>query len=706
MSNASKQKLRVGLVGMGYVSQYHLRALKKLDYVEVAALCDLNLDLANKAAKEAGISGAYGSLDEMARERLDVIHILTPPASHCALTVEALKMGCHVLVEKPMAPSADECDRMLRAAKETGRILSVNHSARMDPVVLKALRLVKEGACGDVLAVEFLRSSDYPPYAGGTMPAHYREGAYPFLDVGVHGLSLMETFLGAIRDVDVRHVATGRNPYLTFDEWHAFVQCDRGTGHMYLSWNVQPVQNELIIHGTRGVMHVDCYLQICTVRKRLPGPKMVHRIVAAAMNSASTFIKTSSNVVRFATGRLLPSPGIGVSVTKFYEALHQGVAPPISAEEGRRIVAWAERATQGASTEKRAMLERAAAAPPPSKTLVTGASGFLGRALVARLLSSGESIRVLARRPVAGLEGNPRVHVIHGDLGEPEVVERAVEGVELLYHLGAGMRGDVEAFESGTVCGTKNVVAACLRHRIRRLVYVSSLSVLDQAGHRKGVPITESSPIEPHPELRGAYSRTKLIAENVVLDAVRNQNLPAVILRPGQIFGPGGEKTPPSGVIGLAGGWFVMGSGRLPLNLVYVEDVVDALLLAATKPDVSGRVFQLVDPTTLIQREYIEAAKKHGSAPQVSYVPKPVLYTFALGVELLGRVLHRNVPLSRYKIRSLAPISPFDGSAARDQLGWTPAVGTREGLLRTFSNGDAKDSSRALPGGPHSELAK
>ena len=110
--------------------------------------------------------------------------------------------------------------------------------------------------------------------------------------------------------------------------------------------------------------------------------------------------------------------------------------------------------------------------------------------------------------------------------------------------------------------------------------------------------------------------------------------------------------------------------------------------------------------STLTQREYIEAAKKHGSAPQVSYVPKPVLYTFALGVELLGRVLHRDVPLSRYKIRSLAPISPFDGSAARDQLGWTPAVGTREGLLRTFSKADAEDSARALSGSTHSELAK
>ncbi len=693
----SKQ-LRVGLVGTGYVSQHHLRALKKLDYVQVAALCDSNLDRATKVAKQAGVARAYRSLDDLAPERLDVIHILTPPASHCALAVQALQMGCHVFVEKPMAPSSAECDRMIDAAKQTGRILSVNHSARMDPVVLHALRLVQQGACGDVLAVDFLRSSDYPPYAGGPLPDHYREGAYPFFDIGVHGLALFETFLGAIHAVDVRHVATGRDPYLTFDEWHGSIQCERGTGHLYLSWNVQPFQNELIIHGTRGVMHVDCYLQICTLRKRLPAPKIIQRIVTASTNSASTFFKVSANVVRFATGNLLPSPGIGVSVTKFYEALQQGAAPPISAEEGRRIVHWAEVATRGASADKRAMLAQAAIAPPPARTLVTGASGFLGRALVARLLGNGESIRILARRPIADFEGNPQVHVVRGDLGDPEAVERAVEGVELVYHVGAGMRGATEAFESGTVWGTKNIVASCLRHGIKRLVYVSSLSVLDHAGHKKGVPITESSPVEPHPERRGAYSQTKLIAENLVLDAMRNRNLPAVILRPGQIFGPGSEKTPPSGVIALAGRWLVMGSGRLPLNLVYIEDVVDALLLAATAPDVTGQVFQLVDPATLTQREYIEAAQTYGAAPRVSYVPKPVLYTLAVGVELLGRVLGRSVPLSRYKIRSLAPISPFHCSAARDQLGWTPRVGAREGLLRTFSKAGAKDPVLALVG--------
>jgi nucleoside-diphosphate-sugar epimerase len=258
--------------------------------------------------------------------------------------------------------------------------------------------------------------------------------------------------------------------------------------------------------------------------------------------------------------------------------------------------------------------------------------------------------------------------------------------VDIVYHAGAGMRGGVEAFESGTVCGTKNMVASCLRHNVKRLVHVSSLSVLDQAGHGKNVPVTEASPVEPHPELRGAYSQTKLIAENLVLDAIRNQDLPAVILRPGQIFGPGAEKVPPSGVIAIAGRWIVMGSGALPLNLVYIEDVVDAILLAGSRKNVGGQIFQLVDGKTVSQREYIDAARRYSSGTlRVAYVPKAVLYSAALGVELLGRMLKRGVPLSRYKIQSLPPIAPFDGSAARDKLGWTPAVGTREGLARTFA---------------------
>jgi predicted dehydrogenase len=87
----------------------------------------------------------------MAEAQPKVIHILTPPASHAPLALEAMEMGCHVFVEKPMAESAD-CDRMIHFARERGLVLSVNHSARMDPIVLQALEMIRNGACGEVKA--------------------------------------------------------------------------------------------------------------------------------------------------------------------------------------------------------------------------------------------------------------------------------------------------------------------------------------------------------------------------------------------------------------------------------------------------------------------------------------------------------------------------------------------------------------------------
>ena len=377
-----KEKLRVGLVGTGYVSQHHLRALKKLDYVQVAALCDSNLERASKAAKEAGIAAPTGVLTSMGRERLDVIHILTPPASHCALTVQALKMGCHVLVEKPMAPSSEECDRMLERRKgDRPHPLSQPLSAH-GPGGAGRAPSGEGGACGDVLAVDFLRSSDYPPYAGGPMPAHYREGGYPFLDIGVHGLSLIETFLGAIR-------ACGRTPCrnrpgsVSDLRRMAWVRAMRPGNRPHVSFVERAADPERARSSTvpAACMHVDCYLQICTVRRRLPGPKMVQRIVVAATNSASTFFKVSGNVVRFATGRLRLPRALVCRSRSSMRRCDKGAAPPVSAEEGRRIVRWAERATRGASAEKRAMLDQAAAAPPPAKTLVTGASGISGASI-------------------------------------------------------------------------------------------------------------------------------------------------------------------------------------------------------------------------------------------------------------------------------------------------------------------------------------
>lgn len=661
-------------MGAGYVSAYHIKALQTLPHVAIVGLADTATDRARELAGRFGISNVFDSLAAMKPERPDVIHILTPPDSHCALTLQALDMGCHVFVEKPMAPSVHECDAMIAAAQRSGRVLSVNHSAKDDPVIVQGLALVKAGAIGDVLAASFIRGSDYPPYAGGPMPSTFHLGGYPFEDIGIHGLYLLEAFLGPIADLDTRYRSTGRHPNVHFDDWHCTVECERGVGQMFLSWTARPMRNELCVYGTRGYLHIDCFLQTCAVHKVLPGPKAIGASVDAVTHAARNLYRVPRNMVSFVTGRLRPSPGIHAGVIRFHEALRTHQDPPVSAEDGRRMIAWIEGPCRKADKARRVAL-RLDAPVPGARVLVTGAAGFLGRALLNRLVSRGESVRVLIRRRSQEIESLPGVHVVYGDLGDPQAIDRAVAGVNVVYHVGATMRGrGWPDFESGTVWGTRNIIESCLRHSVHRLVYVSSLSVLDHASHNARTRLDEGAPTEPFPELRGAYTKSKLQAERAVVEAIRDRHLRAVILRLGQVCGPGAESVPPSGTIAIAGRWIVIGSGKALLPLVHVDDVVDAMLSAATKDGVVSMTLHLVDRTPVTQDEYIAAVSRMAPAsPRVVHVPRWLLYSAGLGLEVVGKLLKRSVPLSRYRVDSIKELA-FHSSAAQIHLGWFPAT--------------------------------
>src|SRR6266446_6879655 len=226
---------RVGFVGAGYVSEFHIKALKRLPNVRLVGITDLDAARAKTTAQTFGIA-AFPSLKVMTAEGLDVVHVLTPPGSHVMVALEALSLGCHVFVEKPLATSVEDCDRLITESQACGLRVCVNHSLLGDPIVKRALALVNAGAIGAVLTVDYLRSSNYPPYRGGPLPPHYREGGYPFRDLGVHALYLLQEFLGKIEDGTSEFPCSGAkdsDPNIHFDEWRARVRCDHGTGNIY-----------------------------------------------------------------------------------------------------------------------------------------------------------------------------------------------------------------------------------------------------------------------------------------------------------------------------------------------------------------------------------------------------------------------------------------------------------------------------------------
>ena len=351
---------------------------------------------------------------------------------------------------------------------------------------------------------------------------------------------------------------------------------------------------------------------------------------------------------------LLSYHGLQIFIADFYA----NPRPIVSLADARQVVDWTERVARPADEAKRRPLP-ALTAP----VLVTGAGGFIGRHLIERLLQQHDRVRVFVRRE---LPLDPRLEVIVGDLGDPEAVDRAVAGTQIVYHVGAAMSGSREDFERGTVVGTKNILDSLRRHHVGKLVYVSSLSVLHAAAAKPGMKINEDWPLEPRATERGAYTQTKLAAEKLV----RESGLPAVIVRPGQVFGPGA--TAVTGAVAQRVGkrQVILGSGKLVLPLVYVDDVVDAILLAAKK---DTGLWHIVDSAQVTQEQLAPGALK---------LPYPLVYLLAWTAELL---LKKRAPLTRYRLQSaLAPVA-FDCRAAEKELGWKPRVGVEEGLKRERS---------------------
>jgi predicted dehydrogenase len=254
MSSPIAPKVRVGLVGAGYVAAHHLRALNALSFVEVVGVCDRDRSRAEALAKKFRAGAVYTDMASMAGAKPDVIHILTPPAFHCSLALAAMDLGCHVFVEKPMAESVEECDRMIAHAREKGVVLSVNHSDRFDPVVLQAIAVARSGAIGEVLGTR-----------SATRLSHLRGQAAPSRPPRVVSVSRPRRatctgreLRGPVQNLEVKFYESAGHADLR--QWRAYAECEPAPA---------PYQNtrrseRIEIHGTRGIIKVDRFRKCAT----------------------------------------------------------------------------------------------------------------------------------------------------------------------------------------------------------------------------------------------------------------------------------------------------------------------------------------------------------------------------------------------------------------------------------------------------------
>jgi 2-alkyl-3-oxoalkanoate reductase len=320
------------------------------------------------------------------------------------------------------------------------------------------------------------------------------------------------------------------------------------------------------------------------------------------------------------------------------------------------------------------------------RVLVTGGGGFVGGAVSRALLARGDEVVSLARGDYPQLRALG-VETVRGDLAEADAVRGAAQGCEAVVHVAAkaGIWGPVRDYERSNVEGTRSVLDACRALGIRRLVHTSTPSVVHAGKDIEGGD--ESLPYAEHHE--SPYGRTKAVAERMVLSAA-DAGLGTVALRPHLVWGPGDTQLVPR-ILDRArrGRLRFVGGGRALIDTTYVDDAVAAHLCAldALTPQApcSGRAYFISSGDPRPVREVVNAILAAGGLPpEYRSVPLPVALVGGVAAEALWRVLRRDdePPMTRFLARQLATAHWFDISAARRDLGYSPAVGLDEGFRR------------------------
>jgi nucleoside-diphosphate-sugar epimerase len=316
------------------------------------------------------------------------------------------------------------------------------------------------------------------------------------------------------------------------------------------------------------------------------------------------------------------------------------------------------------------------------RILVTGGTGFTGTHLTRRLLREGHDVVVVDNQP--GLFSRELEQlgatILVGSVADPGLIGRAAEGCSLVYHLAAAFRKVNLAkteYRRTNVDGTRVVLEAAARNPACKVVYCSTCGV---HGNVKEWPADEDAPIAP----ADYYQSTKYEGEMVVREFV-HRGLPAVILRPAAIYGPGDPERFLMLFRRVQTGRFMMfGDGNIHYHPLFVDNLVDAFLLAAASPRRHGEAYLIADDQYCTLNDLVTAiGEALGVSLKITHYPFGPLWLAASLCEAAFKPLPMEPPLFRRRVDWFRQNRAFDIAKAKLELGYQPKVDLKEGLART-----------------------
>jgi predicted dehydrogenase len=331
-------KLKVGIVGCGHVSEMiHIPAFLRLKKtVTLSAVCDLNRTLARDVAQRFNIRNFYSNLSEMiSEEALDVVDVCTPPKVHAPVALEAMERGCNVLLEKPMAPSLDDCDKMIESSKKHDIQLSVIHNQNFYPPFMKARKIVESGALGKLIGMRILSLTPQTEYIAHENHWIHKLPGGAIGETGPHAVYMSLAFLNNVQNVEVNARKQTDYPWVSYDSYQIDLIGKNLSSSVFISHAGNSNVCEVELVGTKGTINIDLQsmLLIHHNRKNL-------RPTGIAFSSLSVVGQTitgiASNIYRVCLGKSIR--GHDIMIKKYIESIRNNHPVPVTPDEGRETI--------------------------------------------------------------------------------------------------------------------------------------------------------------------------------------------------------------------------------------------------------------------------------------------------------------------------------------------------------------------------------
>ncbi|MGI3184647.1 NAD-dependent epimerase/dehydratase family protein [Nioella aestuarii] len=684
---SASHPIRIGLIGAGYIASWHADALRATPGVEITAVCDRSQGAAEGLAAAHSAQVFTSVTDLIAAQVCDAVHILTPPNLHHDLAVECLEGGLDVLVEKPVALSADETRSIAETAARVGKRFSPGHNFLGLPRYDSLKAMVSDGQLGRIAEARISWCLPLAPLRSGPYGLWLlREPKNLLLELGPHPFSFAVDQFGPL---EILSAITGQPVSLPGGEtrdqsWRILARAGDVDVTLTLSMVETIDDRSVTLRGSSGMARLDYAADTLVVTRDNTADLVVNPLLKQ-LGAAKEHLREGLRNAAIQTSSLNRRSPYGQSFQGMNRAVYGGADPRFSPEAAITVMQ---------AIDDTLALIPAQPAPavitgtPRPGVMVIGGTGYIGRNLTRALVAEGHDVRVLSRGahgPFADIADH--VETCPVSLEDKAGITEAMEGIHTVYNLAKSMDDTWEDALKNDVGTAVRIGEAALQAGVSRLVYTGTIASYDMSDP-DGM-ITEATGFGDI-EARNLYARSKAECERRLMRMHRQDGLPLVIARPGIVVG--GDGPLQHWGIGRwhgAGAVKLWGNGRNILPFVLADDLSEGLIAMMDRDAAIGRSFNLTGEHLLTGREYFEAIHdKLGARMQVSSGNLTAMWLadgvkYALKRYALGRRNAVRPSLADWKSR--AHLARFDNSQPKRVLGWQPEADRARFLSRALN---------------------